>query len=180
MAEWTDRRGQIIQAARHLLENEGADALTMRRLAHRVGIKAPSLYKHLPDKSALEALLIADGMAELAEALETVERREPGSLDALASAYRAFALAHPHLYRLIHDRPLPRDALPDGLEERTAAPVVRVVGGDQHLARAVWAFAHGMISLELNGRFPPDADLTGAWRTGARAFAAVAEQAGVG
>lgn len=180
MAEWTDRRGQIIQAARRLLEEEGADALTMRRLATRVGIKAPSLYKHLPDKAALEILLITDGLTELAEALEAAERREPGSLDALASAFRAFALAHPHLYRLIHDRPLPREALPGGLEDRTAAPVVRVVGGDQHRARAVWAFAHGMVSLELNGRFPPDADLTGAWRTGARAFAAGAERAGAG
>jgi hypothetical protein len=35
--------------------------------------------------------------------------------------------------------------------------------GDRVLARAVWAFAHGMTSPELNERFPPDADLDAAW-----------------
>lgn len=171
MVEWTGRRGQIVEAARHLLENEGVSALTMRRLADCVGIRAPSLYKHLPDKSALQILLITDGLTELAEALEEAERREPGSLDALSRAYRAFALAHPHLYRLINDRPLPREDLPAGVEERAALPVVRAVGGDEHRARAAWAFAHGMVSLELNGRFPAEADLAEAWRTGTRAFA---------
>ena len=43
---------------RHLV---GPDALTMRRLAERLGIRAPSLYKHLPDKAALEAAIIATG-----------------------------------------------------------------------------------------------------------------------
>jgi hypothetical protein len=44
------------------------------------------------------------------------------------------------------------------------------VGGDRDRARAVWAFAHGMTILELNGRFPPDADLDAAWRRGLDAF----------
>ena len=34
----------------------------------------------------------------------------------------------------------------------------------------MWAFAHGMTILELNGRFPPGADLDAAWATGMRAF----------
>ncbi|MEV0651222.1 WHG domain-containing protein [Phytomonospora sp. NPDC050363] len=37
-------------------------------------------------------------------------------------------------------------------------------------ARAVWAFAHGMVVLELEDRFPPDADLDAAWRVGCEAF----------
>ncbi len=44
------------------------------------------------------------------------------------------------------------------------------MGGDPDLARAAWAFAHGMIMLELNDRFPPGADLDGAWRAGLAAF----------
>jgi len=68
------------------------------------------------------------------------------------------------------ERPLDRDQLPPGLEDRTAAPLVIALGGDPDRARAAWAFAHGMILLELNGRFPPGADLDAAWRAGLAAF----------
>jgi hypothetical protein len=44
------------------------------------------------------------------------------------------------------------------------------VGGDPDVARAAWAFAHGMIMLELNERFPPGADLDAAWRAGMEGF----------
>ena len=64
------RAREVVAAARRLLEEEGAGALTMRRLAERLGIQAPSLYKHLPDKTALEAAIIATGMEEAAAAFE--------------------------------------------------------------------------------------------------------------
>ncbi|MEV6105881.1 helix-turn-helix domain-containing protein [Streptomyces sp. NPDC051940] len=161
------RARQIVAAARALLEEEGADALTMRRLADRLGIKAPSLYKHFPDKAAVATQLTAVAFTELAAALEAAD---DDSFPALAAAYRAYALAHPHLYTLSTDRPLHRDELPPGVEDRAAAPLLRAVDGDADRARAAWAFAHGMVALELAGRFPPDADLDGAWRAGAAAF----------
>ena len=37
-------------------------------------------------------------------------------------------------------------------------------------ADALWAFAHGMVMLELDQRFPPDADLDAAWAAGITAF----------
>ncbi len=180
------RGREMVAAGRRLLEEEGVEALTMRRLADRVGIRAPSLYKHLPDKAALEAAIIATGLEEAAAAFEAAvegagEGREKGAgdgagkrgaggaLPALAAAYRRFALEHPHLYRLMNNGPLPREHLPPGLEERTAAPVLRVAGS-QARARAVWAFAHGMVMLELDHRFPPDADLDAAWQAGIAAF----------
>lgn len=43
--------------------------------------------------------------------------------------------------------------------------------GDIDLARSFWAFAHGMVVLELDGRFPSGADLDAAWRTGCETFA---------
>ena len=201
------RGREVVAAGRRLLEEEGVEALTMRRLADRVGIRAPSLYKHLPDKAALEAAIIATGLEDAAAAFEAAvegagEGRnrgageaegasEPsahaagaagagagggagdgaggagGGLAALAAAYRRFALEHPHLYRLMNNGPLPREHLPPGLEERTAAPVLRVAGSR---ARALWAFAHGMVMLELDQRFPPDADLDAAWEAGITAF----------
>ena len=68
------------------------------------------------------------------------------------------------------ERPLRRERLAPGVEERAAAPVVQAVGGDPDTARAAWAFAHGMTILELNGRFPATADLDAAWDRGLRAF----------
>jgi AcrR family transcriptional regulator len=189
------RAREVVGEARRLLEEEGAGALTMRRLAERLGIQAPSLYKHVPDKTTLEAAIIATGMEEAAAAFEAAVDGAPAgvgpegavhgaeavgeagpeggdrtaALTALAAAYRGFALDHPHLYRLMHDGPLPRQHLPPGLEERTAAPLLRVTGSRAR-ARAVWAFAHGMVMLELDQRFPADADLDAAWRAGIAAF----------
>jgi AcrR family transcriptional regulator len=169
-----DRRAQIADTARALLDAEGPEALTMRRIAGELGIKAPSLYKHVPDKTSLEALVVAAGFAEVAAALAAAAARNadrPGSLAAIASAYRAYAVAHPHLYRLMNYQPLRRDLLPGGLEEAASRPLAEAAGHDEALARAIWAFAHGMVSLEIDGRFPPHADLDEAWRAGLRAFA---------
>jgi Tetracyclin repressor-like, C-terminal domain len=91
------------------------------------------------------------------------------AISAVAAAYRELALAHPHLHRLMHNGPLPRRHLPAGVEERAAAPVLRGAGSRAR-ARALWAFAHGMVMLELDQRFPPDADLDAAWEAGIAAF----------
>ncbi|MFE9660128.1 WHG domain-containing protein [Streptomyces sp. NPDC005955] len=208
MSRLTPRGREIVLAARALVEESGPAALTMRALADHLGIKAPSLYKHFPDKAAVEAEVIALGLLETAEALEAAEEHfarsapstpstpsvpstpptpsvpsvpfapEPDSaadeprtlLAALARAYRADALAHPHVYLLATERPLPRHALPEGLEARAAMPLMRACDYDVDRARAVWAFAHGMVSLEIHGRFPDGADLAAAWRAGVRAL----------
>lgn len=158
------RAREIVAAARELLEAEGPEALSMRRVAERVGIRAPSIYKHLPDKQALEAALISAGFEEWAGAFTG------DTPEALGRAYRGYALAHPHLYRLMTERPLDRHRLAPGVEERAAQPLVDAAGGDPVTARAVRAFAHGMTILELNGRFPPGAELDAAWAAGLRAL----------
>src|SRR6185503_11110455 len=91
-------------------------------------------------------------------------------LGSLGAAYRAFARDHPHLYRLMTERPLARERLAPGVEDAAARPLLDAVGGDPDTARAVWAFAHGMTVLELDGRFPEDADLDAAWERGLEAF----------
>lgn len=162
--ELSPRAREIVAAARELLEAEGPEALSMRRVAERIGIRAPSIYKHLPDKEALEAALISAGFEEWAEAATGT------TPEALGRAYREYALAHPHLYRLMTDRPLARERLTPGVEAGAARSFVAAFAGDEDAARAAWAFAHGMTILELNGRFPPDADLDAAWAAGMRAF----------
>lgn len=175
--ERSARVAEIVDTARELLEREGPEGLTMRRVAEAMGIRAPSLYKHVRSKEHLETLLMAEafrGMgAELHGAITGARtgRSKTTALAELGRAYRRWALAHPHLYRLTTGGPLPREQLPEGLEAWTAEPVVAAVGGDPDRARAAWAFAHGMTILELDGRFPPGADLDAAWTAGIGALA---------
>jgi AcrR family transcriptional regulator len=143
---------------------EGLAALSMGRLARELAIKPPSLYKHFAGKDELLAHLTADALVEQTQALE---RAEPNLL-AQARAYRQFALEHPQLYRLMTERPLPRESLPDGLEANAAQMLVGALGPD--LGRAAWAFAHGMVELELDDRFAPGANLEAAWQAGVDAF----------
>ena len=77
----TPRAREIATAARELLEDEGPDGLSMRRLADRLGIRAPSIYKHVPDKEALEDAVISDGFEELAGVL--AEASGEGGLEGL-------------------------------------------------------------------------------------------------
>lgn len=164
------RRRQIVEAALSILERDGGPALTMRRLAAALGIKASSLYKHFPDKEAVELELIVLGFEDVADRFEVAvrgDRRHP--LRAVAGAYRTFAHDRPHLYRLMNERPLPRERLPDGLEARAAAPLLAATGS-RELARAAWGMAHGLVMLELNGRFPEGADVDAAWAAGVAAI----------
>ena len=164
------RAREIVDAALELLEEEGPEGLSMRRLAERLGMRAPSIYKHLPDKQALEAAIISVGFELQADAFEAALATADDQLGAIARVYRQFANTHPHLYRLMTERELQRELLTPGVEERAGLPVYEAVGRDVALARAAWAFAHGMTILELNRRFPPDADLDAAWERGLDAF----------
>jgi AcrR family transcriptional regulator len=161
------RAEQIVAAARELLDEAGIEALTMRRIADRLGIRAPSIYKHIPDKQTLENVLISNGFEESADVFaHAVNNAGDDPVMALGQAYRAFAREHPHLYRLMTERELDREHLTPGAEEASARPLVEALAGDADLARATFAFAHGMTILELNGRFPPGADLDAAWSLG--------------
>jgi AcrR family transcriptional regulator len=166
----TPRARQIVAAARGVLDEEGTEGLTMRRIAERLGIRAPSLYKHFPDKEALEAAIVSAAFEEQAEVFEHAVAGSADPLADLAAAYRGFARAHPHLYRVMTDRELRRDLLVPGVEDRAGMPIFRAAGEDRDRARAAWAFAHGMTLLELANRFPPGADLDAAWRVGIEAF----------
>jgi AcrR family transcriptional regulator len=159
------RRAQVVAAAGDLLEAEGWDAVSMRRIADSLGIRAPSLYKHLRSKEDVELTLIAQGFEELADALAAAGP----TLTGLAAAYRAFATGRPHRYRLMTAGPLDRERLPPGVEARAAEPLLAALG-DEHRARAAWAAAHGLAILEISGRFPPGADIDAAWAAFVAAF----------
>jgi len=175
------RAAEIIAAARVLLETEGQEALTMRRLGEALGIQAPSLYKHLPGKHAVEAALIEIGLAEMGEALHrAVSDPEAlhggGAVGRVLATYRAQALARPNLYRLATSGQLPRGELTPGLEDWAGEPWF-LTAGDPFLAQAMWSFAHGMVILELDQRYPEGSDLDRTWQSGAAAFTLAAQAA---
>ncbi|MGB5534223.1 MAG: WHG domain-containing protein [Acidimicrobiia bacterium] len=160
------RRDDIIDVAGQLLERDGTEGLTMRAVAGELGIQAPSLYKHVANKRELEVALVTEALVQQADAFEEVVADSNDPVSGIAAAYRSWALEHPHLYALMNDQPLPRDELPEGLEERAVLPLLEALGGDMDRARAAWAFAHGMVTLELADRFPEHANLAAAWNVG--------------
>jgi hypothetical protein len=122
-------------------------------------------------RQAVQNAVISAGFEELAVVLETaLDDADP--LGSLALAYRRYARQHPHLYRLMTEHPLQRERLAPGAEDRARRPALRAVRDDADLARALWAFVHGLTILELNDRFPPDADVDAAWACGLEAFRA--------
>lgn len=171
----TGRRRQIVEVAGQLLDEEGPDGLTMRKLGDRLGIQAPSIYKHFRDKQAIEHALISDAFEEISLRFQAVRStHQVARLRGLAAAYRDFARERPHRYRLVTQRELDRALIAPGVEDAAARPLLEALGGDAHLARAAFAFVHGMTILELDHRFPPDADLDQAWERGLGALAEAA------
>jgi AcrR family transcriptional regulator len=163
----TSRRLQIVEAARRLLEEQGPAALSMRNVAAEIGIRAPSLYEHVADKRALESAIIAAGLGEQSVALIAASTTSSDPLTEMTGAWRQWALAHPHVYRLIYVRDLDRSDPAVATAERSAAePMWALCGGDVAAARVIWAFSHGMVQLELSDRFPPGADIEVLWQRG--------------
>ncbi len=165
------RTADLIRAAFAILDEDGREALTMRRLAEDLGIRAPSLYKHVADKATLEAALIEDVLLDIGDALHAALAK-PGRHGVVASvlrAYRARSLEHPNRYRLATSGRLRRDLLPDCLEEWAGQPFF-LAAGDPYRSQALWSFAHGMVILEIDDRYPEGSDLDRTWNAGATAF----------
>jgi len=166
------RAREIIAAGFALLDDDGAESLTMRRLADELGMRAPSLYKHFPDKAHLEAALVEDIFFEIGDVLHEALAR-PGRaavVRRVLSAYRNHSLGHPNRYRLATSGPLRRDLLPDCLEEWAGQPFF-FAAGDPFRSQALWSAAHGMVILEIDGRYPEGSDLDRTWKATAAAFA---------
>lgn len=152
----------IVGKARELIEAEGVENLSLAKLASALGIKAPSLYKHLASKAelirAVNTLTNRELVAFMREAVNATT--DPHDrLIAMARAYRQFAHAHPVTYMLAFSSTAP-EMRPDARElEQLAIPLqeiwAAVTGPGDSLAalRGAWALIHGFVTLELNGLF---------------------------
>ena len=87
----------------------------------------------------------------MTDAATTAASGTPRSrLAAFATAYRHQALARPQLYRLVTARPLDRGGIQPGAEDAAMEPLFELFGEDgvrHDVARAAWAWAHGLVSL---------------------------------
>lgn len=172
------RRDELVELAESLIEEHGLDNFSLGSLAKAAGIRTPSLYKHFSSLAELEHAIISREFVRLAESLDeaanaTASDTPHNRIAQFATAYRMHAHAHPQLYRLATERPLDRALLGPGSELAAMQALLQYFGESptaHDRARAAWAAAHGLVSLELAGRFPPDADTTGAWEEFINAF----------
>jgi AcrR family transcriptional regulator len=148
-------RDAVLAAALQIIDRDGAEGLSMRRLARALDRDPMILYRHAPNKAAL-----LDGVAEIVLTQLTVDSGDPdwaAQLRAVARDYRALALAHPHVVPLLVTRPL---ATPLGLRPRgTLRPLEDILtllthagysGPDAlHIYRALFGFLHGHVLNEL-------------------------------
>lgn len=172
--------GSVIDAAVALVDEGGADGLTLAGLAARLGIKPPSLYKHV---TSLDALRDAVAGRALGEANRRLLKAVAGlsgdaALFALGHAYWDFARDHPGLYAASR-----RAVPPGGSGQEAAAELLdtvlavlrgyRVAGDDAlHAARGLRAIVEGFLSLDAAGGFGLPLDLEESFRRLLQDFAA--------
>jgi AcrR family transcriptional regulator len=161
-------RATVVDAARELIEDEGLDAVSFRRLAQRLGVTAPALYAYVSDKDDLLRSVTANELRVLLGQLERPEGEMPlHSIRRFCRLYIDYAVAHPALYRTMFQFP-PWDAdvdrtsfgLPGTLTHMSVAynAVVEALdNGDlrrEHpllVALTLWTTVHGLAEVLVMG-----------------------------
>lgn len=120
-------RREILAAAWEQAQEQGLSQLTLREVAARIGMRAPSLYTHFASKHAIYDAMFADAWTEYADVLEELEPPEPATpravLRTTAHAFFDFAVADLARYQLMNQRTIPGfEPSPEGY-----APAVRAL-----------------------------------------------------
>lgn len=150
-------RDQIVRAAIDLVEREGAEGLSMRRVAAELGASPMSLYNHVPNKAAL-----LDSMAEYilsgVNAAIDPGTHWPERARALMRAYRKMSLDYPRAVSLVHTRQGESPAAMRSVEQALAVTDDAGFDGETsiRIMRAMLAYAAGaqMSSLRPKGDQP--------------------------
>lgn len=161
---------RVVAVAGELIDSQGLEALSLSAVAHRLGVKSPSLYAHIGGLDDLHERLARAGGEQLADALAPAAAglSRGDALIALGRAYRSWALAHPGLYATIAATGPRREPSFERVLELVLA-VLRGYGlegdGAIHAARSVRAALHGFITLESRGGFaiPVDPEQSFDW-----------------
>jgi AcrR family transcriptional regulator len=145
----------VLATALELIDRDGSERLSMRRLAAALGRDPMTIYRYAVNKAA-----VLDGVAEMVLSqleVDATDRDWAGQLRRVARHYRQLALAHPHVVPLLVTRPLstPLGLRPPG----TLRPLEGILtllthagfsGSDAlHIYRALFGFLHGHVLNEL-------------------------------
>jgi AcrR family transcriptional regulator len=158
-------REDIVEAVKQLLrETDDVDAISIRAVAQRVGVTAPSIYLHFADKEALLDAVVADVFAGLDAAISAATARSTTPVACVLAqglAYVQFAVDHREHYRVALMQPSNDTAVVDDvLRDCAFAYLHRAVeecieGGffadtdPLPIALELWSAAHGVASLVI-------------------------------
>lgn len=166
-------REPLIEMAWQMIEEQGgADNVSLAALAKKFGVKAPSLYRHVKNKTELLRevnLITAQRLTDsLLSAIESVGDDPKARVLAVGKAYRAFVHEHPATYQLAFASPA--DIQPDSAAmEQLAIPIQEImaeVSGEENsltALRGIWALIHGFVTFEINGQFRRGGDIEAAF-----------------
>ena len=158
----------VLDEASRILDEQGSEGLTLASLADSLGVRIPSLYKHVNGMPAIQRGITIAGKPSLGRELgqAAIGKSRDDAVAAMSVAYRRWALEHPGQYPMTVRAPL------DGDDEDLAASnalltvVFRVLAGyglqgDDAVdaTRFVRAALHGFVALETGGGFEMPVDL---------------------
>ena len=167
-------RSELVAAAHKLVQEEGYEGLTIRKLAKRVGYAPMSVYSYFADKQDILFALAEDAFEMLARRIEEHPSDDPvEALQAVMTEYAAFGLGNPNEYRTVFMTEKTRP--PEGRsfqEMHEANPAMKVLitrveacvaagklqGDPRAIATMLWAVGHGTISLLITFPFYPFGD----------------------
>jgi len=153
---------RVVAEAAALADEQGAAALSLAAVAERLGVRVPSLYKHVGGLDDLHRRIALAGLRDLTEVLgaATIGRSGGDALRSCAGAWREYARARPGRYAAVQQAPDPADAELRAAGETLTDLVFAVLRGygldDEetvHATRAVRSALHGFVSLEAIGGF---------------------------
>jgi AcrR family transcriptional regulator len=156
---------RVVSEAATLADETSLESFTLAALAERLGVRLPSLYKHVAGMPALQRHLAVRAKTELTEVLAraAVGRSKGDALRAVALAYREWAREHPGLYVATMRAPGPEDTADVAASAAATQVVFDVLSGyglgrDQMIdaTRTLRAGLHGYAALEAVGGFAMD------------------------
>jgi AcrR family transcriptional regulator len=159
-------RADIIEISRAIIEDEGVEQLTIRRIAETINRTQPAVYQHFAGKDAILAAVVSEGFTALAERLTRATRGGKTSLAAIANAYVRFGLERPRLYEVMFVGP-PAITFAAGaatpIPARTAFSIVAAAVAEsgatpaeiETITEVVWASLHGLVTLSNSKRLRP-------------------------
>ena len=151
-----------------MADEVGLSTLTLAALADRLGVRQPSLYKHIDSMAGLHRDIAVHAKRDLGDVLAraSVGRAGADAITSMSHAYRQWALQHPARYEAANRIPAPSD-----LEDETVSlAVIQLIAdvltayqleGDDAIdaIRAFRSTLHGFISYETTGAFALSADI---------------------